>query len=170
MMFCSAEKQSSAATMYIHTYFERETFHWTLWCCNLYLWVIMVSDVHYCMAETCSGESFPRSINQVAVCSVSVVHQTTIWTKKDLESWFSVEGLDWCFCHVTKKSKKCPFFHSCCLDMVFCYQNCSDLLWEKSVLVIEKNLKFEAEGREFVKFLRSLEQFIQTVKGQNNFW
>ena len=31
-------------------------------------------------------------------------------------------------------------------------------------------LKLEAEGREFVKFLRSLEQFIQTVKGQNNFW
>ena len=34
----------------------------------------------------------------------------------------------------------------------------------------EKLLKFEAEGREFEKFLRSLEQFIQTVKGQNNFW
>ena len=34
----------------------------------------------------------------------------------------------------------------------------------------EKLLKFEAEGREFVNFLRSLEQFIQTVKGQNNFW
>ena len=34
----------------------------------------------------------------------------------------------------------------------------------------EKLLKFEAEGREFPKFLRSLEQFIQTVKGQNNFW
>ena len=31
---------------------------------------------------------------------------------------------------------------------VFCYQNCSDLLWEKIVLG----------------------QFIQTVKGQNNFW
>ena len=31
-------------------------------------------------------------------------------------------------------------------------------------------LKFEAEGREFAKNLRSLEQFIQTVKGQNNFW
>ena len=30
----------------------------------------------------------------------------------------------------------------------------------------EKLLKFEAEGREFAKFLRSLEQFIQTVKGQ----
>ena len=33
----------------------------------------------------------------------------------------------------------------------------------------ESFLKFEAEGREFAKFLRSLEQFIQTVKGQNNF-
>ena len=128
--------------------------------------------------------------------------------------------------------------------MVFCYQNCSDLLWEKIVLVIEKNfeirgwrprickifeitrtiysnserseqflvtecffnlflevfqmyirkglrngillpklfwptvrkncssdrekvLKFEAEGREV---LRSVEQFVRTLKGQNNFW
>ena len=55
--------------------------------------------------------------------------------------------------------------------MVFCYQNCSDLLSEKNVLVIEKKLlKFKAEDREFAKFLRSREQFIQTVKGQNNFW
>ena len=35
---------------------------------------------------------------------------------------------------------------------------------------LEKLLKFEAEGREFAKFLRSLEQFLQTVKCQNNFW
>ena len=34
----------------------------------------------------------------------------------------------------------------------------------------EKLLKFEAEGREFAKFLRSLEWFIQTVKVQSNFW
>ena len=34
----------------------------------------------------------------------------------------------------------------------------------------EKLLKFEAEGREFAKILRSVEQFIQTDKGQNNFW
>ena len=34
----------------------------------------------------------------------------------------------------------------------------------------EKLLKFEVEGREFAKVLRLLEQFIQTVKGQNNFW
>ena len=33
--------------------------------------------------------------------------------------------------------------------MLFCYQNCSDLLREKIVLVT---------------------QFIQRVKGQNNFW
>ena len=29
-------------------------------------------------------------------------------------------------------------------------------------------LKIEAEGREFAKFFRSLEKFIQTVKGQKN--
>ena len=34
----------------------------------------------------------------------------------------------------------------------------------------EKLLEFEAEGREFAKFLRSLEQFVGTVKGKNNFW
>ena len=32
----------------------------------------------------------------------------------------------------------------------------------------ERLLKFEAEGREFAKILRSLEQFVRTVKGQNN--
>ena len=30
-------------------------------------------------------------------------------------------------------------------------------------------MKFEAEGREFAKILRSLEQFIKTVKGKKNF-
>ena len=34
----------------------------------------------------------------------------------------------------------------------------------------EKLLKVEAEGREVAKFLSSLEQFIQTVKGENDFW
>ena len=34
----------------------------------------------------------------------------------------------------------------------------------------EKLLKFEAEGLEFIKILRSPEQFVQTVKAQNNFW
>ena len=31
-------------------------------------------------------------------------------------------------------------------------------------------MEFEVEGREFAKILRSQEQFVQTVKGQNNFW
>ena len=34
----------------------------------------------------------------------------------------------------------------------------------------QKLWKFEAKGKEFAKILRSLEQLIQTVKGQNNFW
>ena len=34
----------------------------------------------------------------------------------------------------------------------------------------EKLLKFEAEGLEFSNILRSLEQFIQRVKVQNNLW
>ena len=46
--------------------------------------------------------------------------------------------------------------------LTYCEKNCSS--------DGEKLLKFEAEGQEFQKFLRSLEQFIQTVKGQNNFW
>ena len=45
--------------------------------------------------------------------------------------------------------------------LTYCEKNCfSDR---------EKLLKFEAEGREFAKNFRLLEQFIQTVKGQNNF-
>ena len=46
--------------------------------------------------------------------------------------------------------------------LTYCEKNCSSDR--------EKLLKFEAEGREFAKILRSLEQFIQTVEGQNNFW
>ena len=49
--------------------------------------------------------------------------------------------------------------------MVFCYQNCFDLLWEKNVLVIEKNFWGWRP-----KICNIFEKFIQTVKGQNNFW
>ena len=57
-------------------------------------------------------------------------------------------------------------------NLLFCYQNCSDLLWQKKCSSDrEKLLKFKAEGREFAKILRSLKQFIQAaVNGQNNFW
>ena len=40
---------------------------------------------------------------------------------------------------------------------------------EKCSSYRDKLLKFEVEGQEFAKNLRSLEQFVQTVKGQNNF-
>ena len=50
--------------------------------------------------------------------------------------------------------------------MVFCLKKCSNLLWEKNCSSDRKKLlKFKAEGQEFAKFLRSLEQFIRTVKG-----
>ena len=56
--------------------------------------------------------------------------------------------------------------------MVFCCQNYSYLPTVRKNCSSDREniLKFETEGREFGKFLRSLEQFIQTVKGQNNFW
>ena len=54
--------------------------------------------------------------------------------------------------------------------MVFCFENCSDQLSEKFVLVIEKiYCEFEAEGQEFANILRSLEQFLGKGKSQNNF-
>ena len=44
--------------------------------------------------------------------------------------------------------------------LTYCEKNCS----------CGQLLKFEAEGQELAKILRSLEQFVPTVKGQNNFW
>ena len=35
---------------------------------------------------------------------------------------------------------------------------------------MRKTFEIKTEGREFAKNLRSLQPFIQTVKGQNNFW
>jgi hypothetical protein len=47
----------------------------------------------------------------------------------------------------------------------FFWPSCEKKLFQWS----RKLLKFEAEGRKFAKILRSLEQFVQTVKGQNKF-
>ena len=46
--------------------------------------------------------------------------------------------------------------------LTYCEQNCSSDR--------EKPLKFKTEGQDFKKSLRSLEQFIQTVKGQHVFF
>ena len=49
--------------------------------------------------------------------------------------------------------------------MVISFKKWPHLLSEKNCSSDwEKNLKFEAEGWEFAKFLRLLEQFIQTVQ------
>ena len=45
--------------------------------------------------------------------------------------------------------------------LTYCGKNCSSKR--------EKLLKFEAKGREFARFVRSLKQFIGTVKSQYNF-
>ena len=48
--------------------------------------------------------------------------------------------------------------------MVFCYQNCSDLLWEFFFA------NSQTSASNFKSFSWSLEQFIQRVKGQTQFW
>ena len=51
--------------------------------------------------------------------------------------------------------------------MVFCYQNCSDLLWEKKCSSDQKNLlKFEAEGRDFTKILGSLTTYSNSERSE----
>ena len=70
-----------------------------------------------------------------------ILHSRTIFMKiHEIKIWYFVTKIVLTYCE-----KRCP----------------SDR---------EKLLKFEVEGREFAKILRSLEQFIQAVKGQNNFW
>ena len=50
------------------------------------------------------------------------------------------------------------------LHWYFVFENCTDLLYEEIVLVIEKNVcKFDAVGQEFAIF-------IQTLNGQNIFF
>ena len=89
----------------------------------------------------------PKKIEKVgAVCDLL---DQSIWLKSTQGKISSVNSME----NSTAHRK--------ILKVVFCYQNCSDILWEKIVLL----LKFEAEGRELAKFLRSLEPFIQTVKG-----
>ena len=41
--------------------------------------------------------------------------------------------------HKMTKKNACDLIKKLSKNMVFCYQNCSNLLWEKNVLVIDKN-------------------------------
>ena len=57
-------------------------------------------------------------------------------------------------------------------ETVFCFQNCSNLLKEKKILVIKKNfINFRLQAQNLQKFWDcAIEQFIRTVKGQYNFF
>ena len=75
-------------------------------------------------------------------------------------------SIEWRWCNLKCWSKNVVLNE---VELVFCYQNCSDLLCEKIVLVIEKNfwnLRLKAE--KFAKTLRSIGKFIHTMKGQTN--
>ena len=74
-----------------------------------------------------------------------------------------------CMCHSIRAMFRVlgVYNFACCLEMVFCFQNC---VRKNCSIDWEKLLKFKAEGREVAKFLQSPEQFIQASKGQNNFW
>ena len=64
-----------------------------------------------------------------------------------------------------------PLFESIEEEMVFCYQNFSDLLREKVVLVIEKNFWFSRLKAKNLQNLRDHENnLFQQWKGQNNLW
>ena len=116
-------------------------------------------------------------INLVFKCQRRVqIRYFLTWYKPFPSSWF----------YYVKKNKRVVIFYSnqkfrTQFLMFFWHKNpegncilLPKLFWP----TVRKNcssdrdffLKFEAEGREFAKILRSLEQFIQTVKGQNNFW
>ena len=55
-----------------------------------------------------------------------------------------------------------------CLEMVFCYQNCSDLIWEEIVVFSdwEKLLKF----KEFAKLFEITETICLNSERLENFW
>ena len=46
----------------------------------------------------------------------------------------------------------------------------SGILLSTFIIERQKHLKFETEGQEFAKKLRSLEQSVPRVKVQDNFW
>ena len=86
------------------------------------------------------------------------------------KSKFNTWILCWAFKLKYNFDQWSKIIHCATKEMVFCYQNCFDQLWKKNSGDWEKLYKFETEGQEFAKFLRYLEQLIQTIKCQNIFW
>ena len=62
-------------------------------------------------------------------------------------SWLSIFGTEENFpCFLLNGSKVRGAAFTASSEMVFCFQNCSNLLWEKKILVIEKNSRLKAEN------------------------
>ena len=94
-----------------------------------------------------------------------------LWGQFNNMYFIFIEIDSWKFLCTIDLEKLQRLARSTTLEMVFSFQNCSDLQWEKKCCSDwEKVLKLEAECCEFANFLRSLEQFIGTVKRQNSFW
>ena len=103
------------------------------------------------------------------------------WNEKDAD-WFASWQLHWNIWLISLVNFSSAIFfptlYYCIIQwlmtgtsMVFCYQNCSDLHVRKNGLVVEKNFWIWKSRLNMQNVWdRSLEQFIQTVKGQNNFW
>ena len=136
---------------------------------NLIDWLILISFLIF-FQELCLNLSLAGVfgwywlLDPYVWCSVSVLVLLTLFTRIN-------SVLSWKWIMALLLIGKYILSHDRFEKWYFCYQNCSDLLWEKNCSSVqEKLLKFEVEGREFANILRSLEQFIHTVKGQNNFW
>ena len=72
----------------------------------------------------------------------------------------------WRLLLIYQQYSQLPAKHPVAKKNVFCFQNCSGLLWENNVLWIFWNTRLVDNLQ---KKLRSVEQFIQTLKGKNNF-
>ena len=110
------------------------------------------------------------SLTKAAYCSISTLFSFKGWTKnmalgKDKKLFY---GHFWRLDHSIMSARSALNWGTRCFspsaEMVFCYQNCSDLLWEKIVLVIERLLKFKAEGREFEFFCDHLNNLFKQWK------
>ena len=101
------------------------------------------SNVFLSLWEFCN---FSFSYLGCFLCTVTSMQQTICHL--DLLFWVSFVPLEWIL--KVKKCQKHFFFNlSKKRTLVFCYKNCSDLLWEKNVLVIVKkiwNSRLKAEN------------------------
>jgi hypothetical protein len=55
-------------------------------------------------------------------------------------------------------------------EKVFCYQNCSDLLWEKIVLVIKKNFEIWGQRPRICKNFEITRTICSNSEGENSFF